>query len=559
MMKIGVKKIKFNAMKARENILWTVAICLLYWGAAKLGLEYAIIGQTVSLLWPPSGIALAVLMLGGYRLLPGIALGAFMANAETGVSILTVAIIALGNTLEPLLGALLLRRQKNFSIALDKVTDVIALVILAALISTIVGASFGTLGLIASGEIATDDIGPTWLAWWLGDGLGVIVISPVLLTGVGIINKIPALFSSKKTLEALILIAALIAVGRTIFGNPMLVGQGYFPISLSMFPFAIWSALRFGSIGASSVALIASLLAINGTVNGTGPFAMDSAMDSLTLWCLFADLVSITGLIMAALNSGREKALSELKNSKENLEMLVQQRTAELTCTNLELRKALSDRWRLQVEMNQISEERQKMIGQELHDDLGQHLTGIAFLVSSLHETLSAKAEPEAILVHQVKDLIGETLSITRSLSRGLYPIALETGGFSAGLHHLAEYTQSASGIQCAVRCERGAEVTDKIVALNLYRIAQEALCNALRHSKAQSIEIKLSESGEQYNFSIKDNGVGFPIQNIKTDNTLGLRSMRCRADLIGAAIEVRENPGGGTSIFVSGPFQRDE
>jgi signal transduction histidine kinase len=546
-------------MKVRQNFLWNVNVCLLYLTTAKLGLEYAVIGQTVTLLWPPSGIALAATMIGGYCLWPGIAVGALIANAGSGVPILTLSIIILGNTLEPLCGAALLRRQNNFSVALDKVSDVLRLVLLAAFVSTIMGASLGTLGLFVGGEISVADFGSTWLAWWLGDGMGVLVISPVLLVGFGMARAIPTLFSLTKALEAFVLIIALTVVGQTIFGNSKFAGLGYFPVSLSMFPFVIWSALRFGSIGAAGVALIASLLAINGTVQGTGPFAVNSAMESLILWCLFADLMAITGLILAAVNSGREKALAGLRSSNENLEGLVQKRTNELIRTNLELHTALAERRRLQMEMNQISEERQKMIGQELHDGLGQQITGIAFLVSSLHETLGAKSAPEVPIVHHVKHLLGEAMSVIRSLSRGLYPVALETGGLSSALHHLAEYAQRSSGIQCAVQCEASANVIDKTIALNLYRIAQEAVCNALRHSKAQRIEIKLSGVGEQYMLSIEDNGIGFPGQSMKISGTLGLRSMRCRADLIGAAIEVCENPGGGTSIIVTGPMKLEE
>lgn len=445
-------------MKDLQNFLWTLGVCLLYLTTAKLGLEYAVIGQTVTLLWPPSGIALAATMIGGYRLCPGIALGALIANVGSDVPILTLFIITLGNTLEPLCGAILLKRQKNFSLVFDKVSDVLMLVLLAAIGSTIVGASFGTLGLFVGGEISVADFGLTWLIWWLGDGMGVLVISPVLLAGFDMARAIPTLFTSKKALEAFVLIVALTVVGQTIFGNPKFAGVGYFPVSLSMFPFVIWSALRFGTIGAAIVALVASLLAINGTVQGTGPFALDSAMESLIRWCLFADLLAVTGLILAAVNSGREKALAELRSSNENLEGLVQKRTNELIQTNLKLHASLAERRRLQIEMNQISEERQKMIGQELHDGLGQQITGIAFLVSSLHETLIARSAPEVPNIQQVKHLLGEAMLLIRTLSRGLYPVALETGGLSCALNHLAEYAQISSGIQCAVRCTASVE-----------------------------------------------------------------------------------------------------
>jgi signal transduction histidine kinase len=546
-------------MKDLQIFLWNAGVFLLYFATAKVGLEYTVIGQTVTLLWLPSGIALVAVLIGGYRLWPGIALGALIANAGTGVPVITLSVITLGDTLEPLFGALLLRRWNNFSLALDRVSDVLALILLAAFGSTIVGATFGTLGLIVGEEITFADFGLTWLAWWLGDGMGVLVISPVLLAGFSMAGALPTRFSSKKALEAFVLIITLSVVGQTIFGNPKFAGLDYFPISLSIFPFVIWSALRFGTIGAASVALITSLLAINGTVQGTGPFAGNSSMNSLFLWCLFADLMAITGLILAAVDSGRKQAVAALRVSNEILDSQVQERTGELLQANLELHAALAERWRLQMEMNQISEERQKMIGQELHDGLGQQLTGIAFLVSSLSDTLGAKAAPEEPIMNQVKNLLCEAMSVIRSLSRGLYPVALETGGLSSALQHLAEYAQMTSGVECTHRVTASTIIVDKAIALNLYRIAQEAVCNSLRHSQAQRIEIKLSEAGEQYMLSIEDNGIGLPDQSKNKSSTLGLRSMRCRADLIGAAIEVRETPGCGTSIVVTGTIKYKE
>jgi signal transduction histidine kinase len=558
-MKTCAKKININNVTDRQNFLWNAGVCLLYLTTAKLGLEYTIIGQTVTLLWLPSGIALVAVLIGGYRLWPGIAFGALIANAGTGVPVITLSVITLGDTLEPLCGALLLRRWNNFSVALDRLSDVLALILLAAFGSTIVGATFGTLGLIVGEEITFADFRLTWLAWWLGDGMGVLVISPVLLAGFSIARAIPTLFSSKKAVEAFLLIVALTVVGQTIFGNPKFAGLDYFPVSLAIFPFVIWSALRFGTIGATSVALLTSLLAINGTVQGTGPFAGNSSMNSLFVWCLFADLMAITGLILAAVDSGRKQAVEALKVSNEILERQVQERTGELFQANQELHAALAERWRLQMEMNQISEERQKMIGQEIHDGLGQQITGIAFLVSSLCDTLDAKAAPEVPVINQVKDLLSEAMSLIRSLSRGLYPVALETGGLSSALQHLAEYTQMSSRVQCAVRVTASANRVDKAIGLNLYRIAQEAVCNALRHSQAQQIEIKLSETGEHYLLSIEDNGIGLPGQSMKKSGTLGMRSMLSRAYLIGAGIEVRENPGRGTSIVVTGPINYEE
>jgi len=335
-------------MNIGRNVLWTTGVCVLYLITAKIGLKYAVVGQTVTLLWLPSGIALAAALVGGTRVWPGVALGALFANSGTGLPMLSLALIVLGNTLEPVVGALLLGSRKTFSSALDKVTDVLALLLIVALMSTTVSASLGTLGLYVGGEIGVPDLLSTWLAWWLGDGMGVLVISPILLTGIASLRATRGAFSASKVLEALLLITALVAVGQAIFGSPTLVGLDQFPVSLSMFPFAIWGGLRFGSLGAAGVALSSSGLAIRGTVMGTGPFAGDSAMGSLIQWCLFADIIAITGLLLGAIRSEREKALWALRASNDDLERRVRVRTDDLTQTNLELLKALAERRRLQ-------------------------------------------------------------------------------------------------------------------------------------------------------------------------------------------------------------------
>jgi len=544
-------------MKLWRDFFGVMGVFFLYFASAILGFEYAVIGQTVTLMWPPSGIALAAVLILGYRIWPGIALGALFANAwNDHLALSSLSLITMGNTLEPLVGAFLLRKQKNFSIALDTTHDVLRLVLLAAFGSTVVGATFGTLGLLVGGNINFAHLVTTWDSWWLGDGMGVLVISPVILTGFSMIKasttQLPAAETSP--LEALILITALTATGVTIFRSSELAGLGYFHISLAMFPFVIWSALRLGSFGTASVALIASLLAIYGTVNGTGPFVLESKIDSMILWCLFADLMAITGLILAAVGTARNNALVALKMANEGLDKQVRERTRELLNANLELHGTLAERRRLQLEMEQISEDRQKMIGQELHDGIGQQLTGTAFLVSSLGQTLEARSAPEAGMVDKIRQQLNEALTIIRSLSHGLYPTALETGGLSCALYHLAEYVKSSSGIQCGAQCSTNGFEINKAIALNLYRIAQEAVCNALRHSKAQRIAIRLSEADGQYLLQVDDNGTGFPVDEINLGNTLGLRSMRSRANLIGAVIDFRQNLEGGMSIVVNGP-----
>src|SRR5215472_10397842 len=156
-----------------------------YFGAARLGLTMAFVAEQVTAVWPPTGIALAALLLFGYRLWPGIALGAFLANATAHEPRATAAGIALGNTLEALLGAWLLRRLVQFDPALGRVKDVLSLVVLAAGVSTLVSATIGATSLCL-GDVKPCPTYPTmWSVWWLGDAMGNLVVAPLLLTWAG--------------------------------------------------------------------------------------------------------------------------------------------------------------------------------------------------------------------------------------------------------------------------------------------------------------------------------------------------------------------------------------
>ena len=157
-------------------------LTIVYFGAAKLGLSLAVMHANVSLVWPPTGIALAALLLFGSRLWPGVALGAFLVNVSTAVSLATAGGIAVGNTLEAVVGASLLRRVVRFRNSLGRLQDVLGLAILAAMLSTTVSATIGVASLCLGGAAPWALSGSLWWQWWLGDAMGGLVVAPVLLT-----------------------------------------------------------------------------------------------------------------------------------------------------------------------------------------------------------------------------------------------------------------------------------------------------------------------------------------------------------------------------------------
>jgi integral membrane sensor domain MASE1 len=168
---------------ADKPLLWAAQILVLavvYYLTAEFGLSLEVAFGNATPVWAPTGISLAALLIFGPHLWPGIAIGAFAANAATGIPLATAAIIAAGNTLEAIIGRYLLRRA-DFDIRLERGRDVIALVVLGAVVSTTASATIGAASLFVSGEITASQIDFTWQLWWLGDAMGNLLVAPALL------------------------------------------------------------------------------------------------------------------------------------------------------------------------------------------------------------------------------------------------------------------------------------------------------------------------------------------------------------------------------------------
>lgn len=531
-------------------------VALLYFAAAQAGLAFAVVGSTVTLAWPPSGIALVAILVFGYRITFGIALGAFLANAWTGLPLLLAAGIAIGNVLEALAGAFLLKRLARFRNTLDRRRDVFALIILAAIGSTTISASVGVATLSLGGIVSFSEYASVWLKWWLGDMMGVLVVAPPLL--VWLTHPRPVLLSLK-AVEAVGLFAILLVVSYSIFSAPALAGHGYYPASLAVFPFVIWGALRFDHWGATLVTGVISVLAIWGTTQGAGPFAVGSPVDSLVGWCIFVNVVAVTGLLLAASSAEQHRARVEIKSAHDELEQRVRERTAELVKTNADLQQEMAERERLEAALIQVSEAQQKSIGRELHDGLGQHLTSIAFFGATLQQRLNDRAQPEAKAAQRIVELVNQSIDMTRRVARGLYPAALESQGLSAALEQLADNTRSLKGMTCVLRADPDAQMNDPLVAINLYRVAQEAINNAVKHSQACHLWIDLACVNGNHRLSVSDDGIGFDPERIEQSLGLGMHSLRARASLLGGSFEMTRNAQGGTTVAVIYPAQREE
>jgi PAS domain S-box-containing protein len=273
-----------------------------YFAAAKLGLSLGFVEQ-VSAVWPPTGIALAAVLVFGYRVWPGITLGAFLANATANEPLAAACSIAVGNTLEALVGAWLLRRLLAFRNDLDRLKDTLGLTILAGGLSTTVSATIGVTSLCLWSVQPWSVYGSLWWVWWLGDAMGALVVAPLLLTWVA--GRQP--WPPRRRAEALILLAGLVATCWIVFTGRLTTGFGDSSLAYSIFPFVIWAALRFGQQGTTAVTLVASSLAVWGTVHGLGPFATGPPHERLLLLQVFTAVIAVTGLLLAAALTERRR------------------------------------------------------------------------------------------------------------------------------------------------------------------------------------------------------------------------------------------------------------
>lgn len=676
-------------MRHLQPLLAILLLAAAYGAAARLGLSYSSLAPNVTLIWAPTGIGLFAVLRWGPRLWPGIVLGDLVANAGTGAPWFSVLGISAGNVLQALACAWVLRRC-GFGEQLERVRDVVLLIGFGTA-GAALSACIGPAALVLGGSIAPAAYPSVWLQWLMGDATGVVVLTPLLLAwwrrpeGQASPWAGSALAPARAA-EGALLLAVLALLCAAIFSRafdaqlalvPGLVPgamPGYYPASLALFPLAVWAALRFGLRGATLLTLLVSVAAVGGTVRGIGPFVDGGETSSLLRWWLFANVITVTSLLLASSQSERDQARAEairdrdfssaildaegalvvvldaawqirrvnrafelatgfapadlqgrpflqalvpeeqhgklsahaemlrlnlgpaagarldsvlrrrrgppitvswttsvlrdaqgriahvivsgvdvsarveaaeaLRHARRQLESRVAERTRDLAAANEELQAEMAERHRLEQALLQISEREQQRFGEELHDGLGQHLTAAAIQAELLAGDLQALGEQEAHeAALRIEAMLSDAVSQARLLARGLFPVEIEGRGLMAALDELAQATRLRTRTPCALVCPEPIDLADHAVAVHLYRIAQEAVTNAVKHAPGAEVHIALSRSAGVLSLSVRN---GAPTQPVRPAAPgIGLRILRHRAALIGAALSMGPAEGG--------------
>ena len=305
-----------------------------YYIGARVGLTLSLVERNVTPLWPPTGIAVAAFLLFGRSLWPGVAVAAFAVNLPIGEGPLAAAVTAAGNTLAPLVAAVLLTRV-GFRPQLDRRQDAWAIVFLGALASMLISATIGAGTLAISGTISSENLLSAWAVWWTGDAMGVLTVAPFLLC-LPLFWQLPG-WTRARWLEAFgILVVAGVVITWTAQSDLQL-------LYLSL-PVVAWASWRLQLRGAAPVALLVSLIATREAAGGHGPFAQETLFEQMLTLQAFNACVALTSFFLAALVSERNRTAAALASATVELEDRVQRRTAELSAANARLLREIQER-----------------------------------------------------------------------------------------------------------------------------------------------------------------------------------------------------------------------
>jgi two-component sensor histidine kinase/integral membrane sensor domain MASE1 len=490
-------------------------------------------GATV---WPPTGIALAALLLLGYRAWPAIFAGAFLVHAGSAGTVATSLAIATGNTAEGLIGASLVNRWAKGRRACDRAEDVVAFALLAGLVSTAVSSTVGVTTLTAAGFVSLHRFWPRWLAWWLGNVAGTLVLTPPLLLW----GNSPRLgYGRRKAREALLLLLATGVLGALVFGGFFALPIARLPVTFLCLPLVVWAA-HFGPREIATVVLLLSFFSIRGALTALGPFADGTPDDALLVVQAFMGVVSMTGLLLAVLFQECRISRQALSAARDELEQRVRARTEELA-TALRAKEVLL---------------------KEIHHRVKNNLQIAASLLNLQSDRLRAPGslESRAALLES-RDRIHAMALVHEALFKTDDVAHVDMGAYVRAL--VADLSRSFAGSPAyvALRVRVGDLRLDPDDAVQYGLILNELVSNSLKHAfpegKQGSIVIELHPDDRGNNvLVVSDDGVGFPEGlDFGRSDTLGLTLLNVMVAQLRGTIERPLGPG--TTFRMTFPARR--
>ena len=538
-------------------ILKLALISALYILFNRLGRRVDFVSENVRVLYPQAGVALAGMLLFGIRYWPAI----FFSSLYLSYSELVqqaprsrmdtfglMASFAISNTSAAALGAYLMQRFGMFKRDMSRVSDVTALIVYGVIVAAAINATLAVVGFVFFGglmNLPADKLVSMatilWFLRWFGTAISNLVVTPFFLVW---FRRPTHRVSLLRIGEVALLCSLVLVICLTAFTDRSPLPALQYSLSFLPFPFLIWAALRFTQRGAAMATFIISVIAILGTSTGTGPFAPAFALHpgfassgiiseipaAFIVLQTYLTALALSAYFLAAATLERRHVVDRLRVSREEL-------------------RALSAR------LQEAREQERANISREIHDELGQQLTGIKMVVSAFGKKVRALDPALEPRCTEISDLADQAVKTVRRIATDLRPGIIDDLGITASLQWLVEDFAATTGVAANFTTSVQEEPRDSLTSITTFRILQEALTNVTRHANAKSVDVTFDSINDELRLRVVDDGCGMDEARMKTDGnsgrpaTLGLVGMRERARLAGGRIEIESAPGEGTTL----------
>ncbi|HEX2523987.1 MAG TPA: MASE1 domain-containing protein [Terriglobia bacterium] len=559
-----------NLTVLQDHKLWvdrSVVLCILaavYILAGKIGLQLAIFHPSATPVWPPTGISLAAFLLLGYWVWPAIFVGAFAVNVTTAGSIGSSLGIATGNTLEGLVGALLVNRFANGRNSFARQGDTLKFVLLAALFSTTVSATIGVTSLSLGGYADWQRYAVIWITWWLGDVVGALIVTPAIVLWA---SEHTLNWSRSQLVEIGVSLPLLCLVTWIVFQSSQAMTGPNYPLAFLTLSILIWVAVRLGPRETVTAILLCAGIAIWGTLQGSGPFARGNPHESLLLLQAFIAVIAVTALLLAVGVAERRRAEQELDELNRSLERRIQDRTSTLQATVEQLQ-----------EFNQLKNAFVGIVSHELRTPLTSIKSLTENLQGELAGPLNEKQKHYASRIQFNADRLTRMLNELLNLSKiesgklELCPTILSLQELLADLVEVFQPVAQRKSIMMDIgSMERLPKV--RVDRDKLYEVLANLLENAIKFTPSGGrVHIGAQILDDRHiKMSISDTGCGIPEEHLPkifdkfyrvqagtgqvAGSGLGLAIAKGLIELHGGTIGVESAPGKGSQFYFTLPF----